>query len=1083
MGCVYSRVCIGEATTPRSSRIAETHNAKTATEIDTISSSSSDSREGETGDQLNRLNSNNRDSDVGITRLSRVSSQFLPAEGSRTVKVPSGNFELRYSFLSQRGYYPDALDKANQDSFCIHTPFGNNPDDHFFGVFDGHGEFGAQCSQFVKRKLCENLLRNSRFHSDAVEACHAAYLSTNSQLHADILDDSMSGTTAITVLVRGRTIYVANSGDSRAVIAERRGKEVVAVDLSIDQTPFRTDELERVKLCGARVLTLDQIEGLKNPDVQCWGTEEGDDGDPPRLWVPNGMYPGTAFTRSIGDSIAETIGVVATPEIVVLELTPDHPFFVVASDGVFEFLSSQTVVDMVSKYKDPRDACAAIVAESYRLWLQFETRTDDITILVVHINGLTSTVTSESTRSVGGGFVPSAIPQVVEVTGSESPSTFGWNRNNRARQDLSRARIRAIESSLENGQVWVPPSPAHRKSWEEEAHIEQALHDHFLFRKLTDSQCQVLLDCMQRVEVIPGQIVVEQGGEGDCFYVVGSGEFEVLATQEESHGEVPRILQHYTAEKLSSFGELALMYNKPLQASVRAVTSGTLWALKREDFRGILISEFSNLSSLKLLRSVDLLSKLTILQLSQIADRLSEVHFSDGELIVDGTEGLHALHIIQKGQVRITFDAELMSSSNVYSFNYPSQKEDDAAQSGNEISTIRKEGSYFGEWALLGEHIGFLRAVAVGDVVCGILTKEKFESVVGPLPNLSQDDQKAKEQSSNPLHQSAKIMDISALSKVELSDLEWKMCLYSTEYSEIGLVRLRNTAETMLSLKRFTRQKVKRLGLEAQVLKEKNLMKSISSSACVPQLLCTCFNQSHAGILLKTCLACPLSSILHVPLDESSARFFAASLVMALEDLHKLGVLHRGISPDVLMLNKTGYIKLVDFRFGKRTLGERTYTICGTADFLAPEIVQGNGHGFAADWWALGVLIYFMLKGEMPFGLCRQSELDTFLKITKGQLSLPQIFSPEAIDLIVKLLEVDETKRLGNENQNSVRSHPWFDGVDWKGIHDGTFPVPKTITSRVAQYLESYPEDCSGSLMKPPQDLEEQDAPEWIDDW
>lgn len=92
----------------------------------------------------------------------------------------------------------------------------------------------------------------------------------------------------------------------------------------------------------------------------------------------------------------------------------------------------------------------------------------------------------------------------------------------------------------------------------------------------------------------------------------------------------------------------------------------------------------------------------------------------------------------------------------------------------------------------------------------------------------------------------------------------------------------------MLSLKRFTRQKVKRLGLEAQVLKEKNLMKSISPSACMPQFLCTCLDQSHAGILLKTCLACPLSSILHVPLDESSACFCAASLVTALEDLHKV---------------------------------------------------------------------------------------------------------------------------------------------------------------------------------------------------
>ena len=77
----------------------------------------------------------------------------------------------------------------------------------------------------------------------------------------------MSGTTAIIVLVHGWTIYVANSRDSRAVIAERKGKEIVAVDSSIDQTPFRAYEFERVKLCGARVLTLDQIKGLKNPVV------------------------------------------------------------------------------------------------------------------------------------------------------------------------------------------------------------------------------------------------------------------------------------------------------------------------------------------------------------------------------------------------------------------------------------------------------------------------------------------------------------------------------------------------------------------------------------------------------------------------------------------------------------------------------------------------------------------------------------------------------------------------------------------------------------------------------------------------
>ncbi|VVA10523.1 PREDICTED: phosphatase [Prunus dulcis] len=1080
MGCVYSRACIGEICAPREARIKESQNVRNI-EIPVFSPTSSNGEVAELRDQFNQ-SSLAGDAEVGITRLSRVSSQFLPPNGSRTVNIPSGNFELRYSYLSQRGYYPDALDKENQDSFCIHSPFGTNPDDHFFGVFDGHGEFGAQCSQFVKRKLCENLLRNSKFQVDAVEACHAAFLATNSQMHADILDDSMSGTTAITVLVRGRTICIANSGDSRAVIAERRGNDIVAVDLSIDQTPFRVDELERVKLCGARVLTLDQIEGLKNPDVQCWGTEESDDGDPPRLWVPNGMYPGTAFTRSIGDSIAETIGVVANPEIVVLELTQNHPFFILASDGVFEFLSSQAVVDMVAKFKDPRDACAAIVAESYKLWLQYETRTDDITVIVVHVNGLTDT-------SVGQSAIPAValrppVPQVVEVTGSESPSTIGWNsRNQRTRHDLSRARLRVIESSLENGQIWVPPSPAHRKTWEEEAQIERALHDHFLFRKLTDSQCHVLLDCMERVEVQPGDVVVRQGGEGDCFYVVGSGEFEVLATQEEKNGEVPRVLQHYTADKLSSFGELALMYNKPLQASVRAVTSGTLWALKREDFRGILMSEFSNLSYLKLLRSVDLLSRLTILQLSHIADSLSEVSFSEGQTIVSGNEGQVGLYIIQKGKVRITFDANSVSSPVVSSLNSENKKEDDNPQRSKELSVEKTEGSYFGEWVLLGEHIDLFSAVAMGDVVCAVLTKEKFDSVVGPLTKLSQDDQKSSDYSSEVSKESVKNIDISALTKVELSDLEWRTSLYCTDCSEIGLVLLRDSGN-FLSLKRFSKQKVRRLGKEAQVLKEKDLIKSMSSSACVPQFLCTCVDQTHAGLLLNTCLACPLASILRTPLDEPSTQFCAASLVAALGDLHKNDVLYRGLSPDVLLLDQTGHLQLVDFRFGKKLSGQRTYTICGMADFLAPEVVQGKGHGFPADWWALGVLIYFMLQGEMPFGSWRESELDTFTKIAKGQLSIPQAFSPEVVDLITKLLDVDEDTRLGSQGYDSVKRHPWFDGIDWKGIRDCSFPVPHEITSRITQHLEIHSEDCSSvPLASPSRNAEELDNPEWFDDW
>nr|XP_043607694.1 probable protein phosphatase 2C 35 isoform X2 [Erigeron canadensis] len=334
-------------------------------------------------------------SDGGNKTKGRKDKNANTDELLEVVPIPSHNYKLECAVLTRRGYYPDTPNKENQDCFCIKTSIQGNPNAHFFGVFDGHGHTGKQCSNFVMNRLVEILISDETLLEDPVKAYESAFTTTNNELHDNPeIDDSMSGTTAITVLVIGDKLYVANVGDSRAVISVKEGDHghIVAQDLSQDQTPFRNDECERVKECGARVLSVDQVEGVKDPSVQTWGDEESAGSDPPRLWMQNGMYPGTAFTRSVGDSIAEKIGVVATPEVSVVQLTANNPFFVLASDGVFEFLSSQAVVDMVDRYMDPRSACSAVVAESYKLWLEHENRTDDITIIVVHVNGLTNVI-------------------------------------------------------------------------------------------------------------------------------------------------------------------------------------------------------------------------------------------------------------------------------------------------------------------------------------------------------------------------------------------------------------------------------------------------------------------------------------------------------------------------------------------------------------------------------------------------------------------------------------------------------------------------------------------------------------------
>ncbi|KAI7742552.1 hypothetical protein M8C21_033149 [Ambrosia artemisiifolia] len=348
------------------------------------------------------------------------------------VPIPSHNFKLECAVLTRKGYYPDSPNKENQDCFCIKTCVQGNPNVHFFGVFDGHGHAGKQCAEFVKNRLVEILCSDDTLVDDPVNAFNVAFSTCNSELHDNVeIDDSMSGTTAITVLVVGDKLYVANVGDSRGVIGIKEGGDghVVAQDLSQDQTPFRKDECERVKECGARVLSVDQVEGVKDPSVQSWGDEENAGSDPPRLWMRNAMYPGTAFTRSVGDSIAEKIGVVAVPEVSVVQLTANNPFFVLASDGVFEFLSSQAVVDMVDRYIDPRSACAAVAAESYKLWLEHENRTDDITIIVVHVNGLPkqSDVTNGVEERGSSGVEPIEVKSDVTPPRSEMFRSVGSN--------------------------------------------------------------------------------------------------------------------------------------------------------------------------------------------------------------------------------------------------------------------------------------------------------------------------------------------------------------------------------------------------------------------------------------------------------------------------------------------------------------------------------------------------------------------------------------------------------------------------------------------------------------------------------
>ncbi|GLE06188.1 hypothetical protein PINS_up015399 [Pythium insidiosum] len=207
-------------------------------------------------------------------------------------------FHLHVVDWALRGYYRTRSTSRTRTRTRSSRSFNGDDSKMYFGVFDGHGTTGDLCSTFAKKECPERLIKIlEKKYCSFLEAYSKSFEDTNAKLHASRIDDSLSGTTAICLFLDGETIHVANVGDSRAVIATMSEGKLTAQPLSVDQTPYPlgADERERVRRCGARVLTMDQLEGIA-PIHDNWAANLNDqvdeDGDPPRIWSPYGRVSG-----------------------------------------------------------------------------------------------------------------------------------------------------------------------------------------------------------------------------------------------------------------------------------------------------------------------------------------------------------------------------------------------------------------------------------------------------------------------------------------------------------------------------------------------------------------------------------------------------------------------------------------------------------------------------------------------------------------------------------------------------------------------------------------------------------------------
>ncbi|XP_013200375.1 cAMP-dependent protein kinase catalytic subunit alpha [Amyelois transitella] len=167
--------------------------------------------------------------------------------------------------------------------------------------------------------------------------------------------------------------------------------------------------------------------------------------------------------------------------------------------------------------------------------------------------------------------------------------------------------------------------------------------------------------------------------------------------------------------------------------------------------------------------------------------------------------------------------------------------------------------------------------------------------------------------------------------------------------------------------------------------------------------------------------------------DEPLAKFYASQVVLALEYLHFCHLVYRDLKPENILIDKNGYLKITDFGFCKVLQG-RTWTLCGTPEYLAPELILSKGYGFSVDWWSFGVLLYEMNAGYPPF--YANEPMKTYEKIVAAKYRCPSSFNGDLRDLIRNVLQVDITKRFGvmKDGVMDYKNHKWFKGIEWEAI-------------------------------------------------
>ncbi|MEE6460186.1 hypothetical protein FKM82_000878 [Ascaphus truei] len=474
----------------------------------------------------------------------------------------------------------------------------------------------------------------------------------------------------------------------------------------------------------------------------------------------------------------------------------------------------------------------------------------------------------------------------------------------------------------------------------------------------------------------------------------------------------------------------------------RAISNVRTWALDREVFQNIMrkTAQARHEEYRNFLRSVSLLKKLPEDKLMKIVDCLEVVK------VTQSAEGYQEAQLIK----------------------------------------MLDRGDYFGEKALISEDVRSANIIAEdNDVECLAMDRETFNQTVGTyeelqkylegyVANLTLDDERRHAKRST-CGQQVKAVSLEMIqmketvakftSSAPFENLEIITTLGVGGFGRVELVKVKNE-NLAFAMKCIKKKHIVENRQQEHIHSEKNILKEACSPFIV-KLYRTFKDNKYVYMLLEACLGGELWSILRDrgSFDEPTAKFCIGCVTEAFEYLHQIGVMYRDLKPENLLLDSEGYVKLVDFGFAKKILsGQKTWTFCGTPEYVAPEVILNRGHSFSVDFWSLGILLYELLTGNPPF--TGPDQMMIYNLILKGieKMDFHKKITRRSEDLISRLCRQNPTERLGNMKNGiaDIKKHRWFNGFNWEGLSARSLPSPlkpELEGPTDHSYFDSYPPD------------------------